>query len=461
MADKYDVIVIGSGPGGTSAAKTAAEKNLKVLMLERAKTPGDKQVSGSYLWRGISEEIFPGFEKAEMNQGQIRLGGFDYVNILDNDEKRYGFRFQPGEEAMRGLMTVYRNETDKWFAEQCVKAGVELKTALATDVIWDSQGTENERVVGVVTDNGEYRAPMIIDASGLHSRIARRSGLTKWGVGKICLGMKYIYRVDPEVLRKRMATYWGEDGCEVDWGCTQMMTGVSPDYFCAHATGMPGKDGIVSIAFYNGLKEMVENKVNIHQRAQWYIKEPTCQHLIEGGEFIYADFHGLAVGDLEGYPRKSYLPGLVLVGDAGGFADPLINWGANVAMEMGRMAGNLAAEMKTKNDYSEAMFAKYEDMWKNSFIGEGDTHEWCRFWREGEFMDLMWTIDDVVVGFAKGYLTNNSYPSLMLGAMPKLIQAAPAVVKAVGAVGQSLADVAVNRIDPFLRMLGINMNNNR
>ena len=66
MAAKYDLIVVGAGPGGTSAAKIAAEKKLKVLMLERGKTPGDKQVSGSYLWRGISEEIFPGFEEAPM-----------------------------------------------------------------------------------------------------------------------------------------------------------------------------------------------------------------------------------------------------------------------------------------------------------------------------------------------------------------------------------------------------------
>jgi electron transfer flavoprotein-quinone oxidoreductase len=452
---KYDVIVVGAGPGGSSAAKIAAEKKLKVLLLERAKTPGDKNVSGSYLWREISEEIFPGFVDAPTNQGQIRLGGFDYVNILDNDEKRYGIRFQPGAEAMRGLMTVYRNETDKWFCEQAVKAGAELKTALATDVIWEHKGTEAARVIGVVTDQGDFRAPMVIDASGLHSKIARRSGLTNWGINKICLGMKYIYRVDPDVLRKRMQTYWDTDGCEVDWGCSQMQTGVYPDYWCAHATGMPGKDGIVSIAFYNGLKEMVENKINIHQRAQWYLKEPTCARLIGGGEFIYFDVHGLAVGDLVGYPPKSYLPGLVLVGDAGGFADPLINWGANVAMAMGRMAAELAVEMKKKNDYSEAMFAKYEESWKNSFIGEGDTHEWCEFWREGEFLQLLRTVDDIVVGFAKGYLTNNSYPSLMIGAMPKLLEAAPALAKGLGAVGQSLAQVGVNKVNPFLKLLGI------
>ena len=63
MTTKYDLIVVGAGPGGSSAAITAAKKGLKVLLLERARTPGEKNMSGSSLWRNISEEIFPGFQK--------------------------------------------------------------------------------------------------------------------------------------------------------------------------------------------------------------------------------------------------------------------------------------------------------------------------------------------------------------------------------------------------------------
>ena len=43
---KYDVIVVGAGPGGTVAAKTAAEKKLKVLLLERGKNTGRKEYVG-------------------------------------------------------------------------------------------------------------------------------------------------------------------------------------------------------------------------------------------------------------------------------------------------------------------------------------------------------------------------------------------------------------------------------
>ena len=312
---------------------------------------------------------------------------------------------------------------------------------------------ENARVVGVVTDAGNFEAPATIDASGINSLIARRAGLTRWDLNKLCLGMKYIYRVDPDVLRERMQTYWDTDGVEVDWGCTHMLVGVHPDFYCAHATGMPGKDGIVSIAFYGGLKEMVKYRINIHQRAQWYLNQATCKRLIEGGEFIYFDIHMLAAGDMAGYVPKSYLPGLLLVGDAGGFADPPINFGANVAMWQGRMAAELCAEMKEKKDYSEAMFAQYEKNWRDSFVGENDIHQFCQFWRDGSFERALYSLDDVIGGFFRGYFKNTSYPSLLLGAIPKLLMATPELTKAGGILGSAVAGVGVNKASGLLQML--------
>ena len=44
-------------------------------------------------------------------------------------------------------MMVYRDESDKWLANEAVKAGVELKTALATDLIWETKNGETPRVV--------------------------------------------------------------------------------------------------------------------------------------------------------------------------------------------------------------------------------------------------------------------------------------------------------------------------
>ena len=453
MAPKYDLIVVGAGPGGTAAAKTAAEKKLKVLILERGRRPGDKQMSGSYLFRTITNEVFPGFDNCEFHKGQIRIGGFDLRWTIDNDEKIHGVSLQPGSDAMRNMMTVFRNETDKWFAEQAVKAGAEIKTALVADLLWENKGGENARVVGVVSDAGNFEAPAVIDASGLNSIIAHRAGLANWGLDKVLLGLKYIYRLDPDVLRKRMQTYFDTDGVEVDWGCSQMICGSNPDHFGAHATGMPGRGGIISICYYSSLKEMVENRVNIHQRAQWYLNHPSCRRLLEGAEFIYCNFHSLAAGDMVGYVKKSYLPGLLLVGDSGGFAQPMDNFGANVALWQGRMAGELCAEMKAKRDYSEAMFAKYEENWRNSWVGEDNIPE-ISMWMRGSMNQIVKTVDDVVAHLFSNRWENKSYPSIILGALPKLVSAIPAVMELPN-MGRKTAEVALKKAGPFLQMLGM------
>lgn len=458
MAPKWDLIVVGAGPGGTAAAKAAAEKKLKVLILERAKTPGDKQMSGSYLFRTITNEVFPGFDNCEFHKGQIRIAGVDFRWTIDNDEKIHGMSVQPGSDAMRNWMTVFRNETDKWFAEQAVKAGAEIKTALVTDLLWENKGGENARVVGVVSDAGNFEAPAVIDASGLNSIIAHRAGLANWGLDKVMLGLKYIYRLDPDVLRKRMQTYFDTDGVEVDWGCSQMICGSNPDHFGAHATGMPGRGGIISICYYSSLKEMVENRINIHQRAQWYLNHPSCRRLLEGAEFIYCNFHSLAAGDMVGYVKKSYLPGLLLVGDSGGFAQPMDNFGANVALWQGRMAGELCAEMKAKRDYSEAMFAKYEENWRNSWVGEDNIPEISVWMRSGSMNQVFKTVDDVVAYALSSKWENKSYPSIIIGVLPKLITAIPALMELPN-MGRRTVEVALKKAAPFLQLLGAGSGN--
>lgn len=450
---KYDVIVVGAGPGGTAAAKVAAEKKLKVLLLERGRTPGDKNMSGSYLFRNICEQLFPGFQKAPFHKGQIRIGGIDFRWVYDNDEKRYGIVASPGGDAMRDMMMVYRNESDQWFANEAVKAGAELKIALARDLIWETKPGEPPRVVGVVTDKGNFEAPVVIDASGLNSLLAERSGLVKWVPEKITLAVKYIYKVDGELLRKRLALYRDTDGVEVDWGAMPTMCGDQPAFWGSHAVGCPDR-GIVNIIIYHQLAHMMKARVNIHQRALWYLQQPPVSTLIEGGEFIYCNFHCLNVGDTVGYPPKSYLPGYMLVGDAGGFGQPVEDFGANVAQVMGKIAAELAAEMKAKNDYSEAMFAKYEETWRQTWIGEDNVPEMNILMQRGGFQQLVGCVDEAMTTLFKMRFNNYSFPSIALAIIPKMAAAVPAIFDG-ASIMKPIANVGLKKAGALMALMGM------
>ncbi len=449
----YDLIVVGAGPGGTAAAKVAAEKRLKVLLLERGRTPGDKNMSGSYLFRNVCEGIFPGFQKADFHKGQVRIGGIDFRWIYDNDEKRYGIVAAPGGDAMRDMMMVYRNESDQWLANEAVKAGAELKIALAKDLIWKNENGEAPRVVGVVTDKGNFEAPVVVDASGLNSLLAHRAGLVNWGPDKITLAIKYIFRLDGELLRKRLQLYADSDGVEVDWGAMPTMCGDTPAFWGSHIVGCPDR-GIVNIIIYHTLAQMIKARVNIHQRAQWYLQQPPVNTLIEGGEFVYCDFHCLNVGDTVGYTSKSYLPGFLLVGDAGGFGQPVEDFGANVAQIMGKMAAELAAEMKAKRDYSEAMFARYEAAWRESFIGEDNVPEMNLMMQKGGFQRIVGCMDDAMSTLFKMRFNNNSFPTIALTIVPKMLPALPAIIDGMAGM-KPVASVGMKKLGSLMALMGM------
>ena len=74
----YDVVVVGAGPGGSYAAKTAAELGLKTVFFERGSAPGVKNSSGCGLgtrwWRdfpGSADELLTRF--ASRHRGEITL----------------------------------------------------------------------------------------------------------------------------------------------------------------------------------------------------------------------------------------------------------------------------------------------------------------------------------------------------------------------------------------------------
>ena len=63
MPEKFDVIVVGAGPAGTSCAYVCAKNGLNVLLIERGEYPGSKNVMGGVLYRKQMEELIPEFWK--------------------------------------------------------------------------------------------------------------------------------------------------------------------------------------------------------------------------------------------------------------------------------------------------------------------------------------------------------------------------------------------------------------
>ncbi len=153
-----DVVVVGAGPAGASAARVAAEQGIGVVLLEKQRLPRYKLCGGGLI--GLSLASLPaGFAPPVVNEA--RTASFTY---------RLGReRVREGEGVL--IPMVMRSEFDAGLVELAANAGVDVRDGVSVESLRE----EADHVV-VMTDHGEVRARCVVGADGSASRIARYVG---------------------------------------------------------------------------------------------------------------------------------------------------------------------------------------------------------------------------------------------------------------------------------------------
>ena len=355
----YDLIVVGGGPGGSAAAKEAADAGLKVVILERGRFCGEKNSSGF----GLSPKAARDFDYIkDLDVPSLWPTKFGVMHIVEPepsnaDRMTWGLTppkrnsYPQASEYM--IQMMYRPEFDQWMAEKAISAGAELKlTTLATNVI-----REGDNIVGVVDGKGnEYRAPVVIAADGAHSLIAQKGGLRrKWDKDQITV----LATVDFEADSERIADYCGDTNVHIYMG---------PDrggYVCIfrdgfHVGSRPAKT----------LQSEIDSGKNLSTRSVIdNVQLDFVQRLIKATHAKPREFQLHFLPWLKTFNERIYSGGLMLTGDAAGVPEPFMAEGVWQAMYSSRLAAQVAVRAHKDKDFSKEYFKQYMEELKASPVG--------------------------------------------------------------------------------------------
>ena len=347
--NKTQVIVVGAGPAGIACAVTVARAGKEVVLIERGKFSGSKNVFGGAIYAQPTREIFPDFEKtAPLERRNIEhkfaiLGENDgtVVSYRKNDTVSY---------------SVIRGKFDRWMAEEAQKEGVILvEETVVKDLI-----VEDGCVVGVRTELEEYYADIVVLADGVNSLLAKQIGLRDdIKPEDVALSVKEVFKLPEEVINDRFNVN-SDEGCiyEIFGGPMLGMLGLGFLY--------TNKDS-VSIGLGVALNELVENSQRPYELLDKLKQHPEIAPLLKGGELLEYSAHLIPEGGYKKIPAL-FADGVMVCGDASMFVNNMHWEGTSLAMMSGKFAGETAVIALGKGDFSSQSLSRYQEMLEESFV---------------------------------------------------------------------------------------------
>jgi geranylgeranyl reductase family protein len=329
-----DVIVVGAGPGGASAAYHLAGHGATVLVLERSEFPREKVCGDGLTPRAVKQLLAMGVDPTGdgwvRNRGLRVIGGGAKLELDWPDLASF-----PGY----GL-TRTRLDFDEILAKQATGRGAWLQTSTTvTAPIFDDR---TGRVVGVEATQGPdraprtFRAPLVIAADGVAARFPLAMGLAKRDDRPIGVAVRRYYR------SPRHHDDYLESWLELRGRDPRQLL---PGYGWIFGMG----DGRVNVGL-GVLNSSVEfGRSNYRDMlTDWLSATPA-----EWGMSDEANADGPIMGAAlpMGFSRvPHYTRGVMLVGDSGGMVNPFNGEGIAYAMEAGALAAEVAVGALAASD---------------------------------------------------------------------------------------------------------------
>src|SRR6266478_1265109 len=342
MSDKpeNDVLIIGGGPAGTTAAALLAEKGRRVLVLEREKFPR-YHVGESLLPFAFYPLQRLGLIEKMRASAFIKKYSVQFVSASGKASQPFYFFNRYGPDVAQ-TWQVLRSEFDQMLMHHARERGAIVQEEVTVTDLLQTGG----RAVGVRArhkDGGvvEYFAPITLDCSGKESFAAVRN---HWRVR------------DPKLNKVAVWTYFRgakrEDG--IDAGATTVAFVPEKGWFWY----IPQHNDMVSVGVVAEGKYLTRD--GVRQPEQIFQREIEENLLIKdhlacgkqaGSYFLTSEYSH--------HSKHCGTEGLLLVGDAFAFLDPVFSSGVMLALKSGVLSADLVHQAIVEKDFSPERFAEY------------------------------------------------------------------------------------------------------
>lgn len=305
----HDLVVIGAGPAGSSAARRGAQLGLDVLLIEKKPMPRIKVCGGAVSARALGYldfELPEGLVDRECFGARVSYGGSRTIATLGN----------------RIAVLVRREHFDHFLVEKACEAGAEFALGEVIALRYVENG------VSIETRDARFLARAAVIAQGATGNLIQHvrppDGKEESG---ICLECRLPTKKPDRELEGLIDVYLG---------------------FPKSGYGWIFNHGTFSSIGIGGLRSLLKQPRSAFHEF--------CHRL--GIEVADRDVRGQVIPCF-GHHRKLVADRLLLAGDAAGFVDPFCGEGISYAIRSGQLAVESAAKWMKRGELSARRLAEY------------------------------------------------------------------------------------------------------